>query len=987
MPDLSPLTVPILAIPWTVSGQPIAIGPGQVTDPPAPNPVGLAESNVTITGGWRQDDGSGYEAMPVAFKQLAIPSLPCPHPIGTAPLISVTNTDDLTFSGASRDESIDEGTGSSVHAFGESARCTLLPNLARSIYRMNSDYRAQWVRGAFPSATARATHLCGEIVVPPNTVSVIDDEEFLPERAEFLAHVTNDPHVISEPMDDTIYAPYRVSSSGLVNGVPGDPAGFHSIDSEFPHSMSSPSGAFVPLTHIVVDNLPSVRAKYIGYWAHPHWSFLLAMKAWVGGSIDGYWLPLRQQQAEHSSLPPSENTKERSFVITEPGIEGALLAAIIKSDYLGYRTSWIGIKRFITGLCLDGTALRYVLDSASSSEWNLDIDGDSNPDDAVAVFGSKITLQPLGGSSPKRTIEYDLGNWNNPPYMTAHHAHEINIGWEMTNVESVKVELIGRDGASVVLSDSGATGDIPWPLGGKSTTFAGSWVQDYLQGPGSDEAGGSSAATMADPESNFAFQYLPSKTARWLRFTFTVVEPTDDVFLEYPEFVVAEPGSPDPVTVHETAQVADVVRPSGPGTRFGQLTHWNYRDDFYITTPQVRDPADQASILDVIGYRNTAWRAKAPDDGLDAELATLFDPREFDVRADFARNSDGLYRDTHGFIMESGDSSPLYVLVSSLREVPPLMMFPGRNRAAPLWEPTGALELATYSLCQGPRKYVSAHAPLDLRDPSDDTVWTNAASFVTGWKLRTHDRPTDGSEGLFGVVANGIKKGEGEPYHGFFGTFGARPAWNLCNHHGPFGGYSRAGITQDGLLFDWVKFPIPVDDDGVLAVFDHSVVVREADQIEYLAWPDITHDEKRSELLIAWAETSDGDNWDVLYANSFDYGRTWIQQGVIITGGTMARVVSNQYFRLFMAFVPDGDPSGPGTIQVRYQSAGSSAPDAAVTLKDENQADIKIEAGGFDPSIANDRAGRVLLTAVEEGDTEASDWQSWDDGRTFLKIQ
>ena len=98
---------------------------------------------------------------------------------------------------------------------------------------------------------------------------------------------------------------------------------------------------------------------------------------------------------------------------------------------------------------------------------------------------------------------------------------------------------MGRGGSAVGRSELGQ-GDIAWPLGGSATDFAGSWIQDYLLGAGTDEAGGTSAATMADPERNFAFQLLPGKTAEWLRFTFTVDDPLLDVTLDHAQVVLRE---------------------------------------------------------------------------------------------------------------------------------------------------------------------------------------------------------------------------------------------------------------------------------------------------------------------------------------------------------------------------------------------------------------------------------------------------------------
>lgn len=973
IPRLTPNTIPLLATPWTVTGKAVAIGPGQVKIGPN-NPIGDADATVTITGGWRIDDGSGLEALPVSFKSLAEPDLACDFPTPSFVEITVTDTDDMSFVSESTDVTIDLGPQSQVTAIGNFGRLTLLPNLPSAIFRMNDDYDALWVRGALPSAGARSTHVCSDFVIPPVKTSATANEDFLIERSEFLAHVDNDVSPIEDVLGLTVFAPYRLEGAGVINGtgVPADD-GSNTISSEYPVTMSSPNGRFRAL-----EQEQNVINRYVGYWGHRHWSFFMQMEDWVGGDPKTYWGQLRQQWMDNAALPLDENTQTRNFMMTEPMQEGGL-AFNIEQLWLTVESSWVGISRFITGKCLSGSGLRIVLDSASQNEWSLDIDEDSNPDDAVAVFGSSITLQPLSGSSPTRTIQYDMAQFDNAPFMTAHHAFEINVGWSLTNVVSVKVELVGKDDSLVVLSGDGTQGDIPWPLTGTASEFAGTWIQDYLNGPGADEAGGASAATIADPERNFAFQYLPGKTAEWLRFTFTVVDPMLAVTLEYAEFLVADVATPiiSPTKVlHETAQVAIVVRDRGPGTRFGQWTFWDYDGtDSYITTPLVRDPADQSSILDVLGYRNVAWRAIAPDSGLDAELATLFDlGKEYDVRGEFARDAIGLARDTHGFLFDGGFSSPVYVLVSSLREVPPLVGFPGRRRVADLWEPDGIYELGTYSLCQGKRQYVSAHDPTDIQEQAGGEIWTNAESFLVGWELHEHDHITTNVEGDFDYLGRLVKKGEGEPYHGGFAIFDSKEGNHPANYEMPEGHYLRANSVEGDIEVWAVNWTAP--DGG----FDTQDIVTTTGNDVY---PSLGHDHIAHAVWLVFEREDPANTFTIKRGISDDQAVSFNALTTVISNARYPRLaIAPNGTIIIAAFRYDSGSSGPGTIVAKRQLPGDAALSGEFTF----------QSGGGDLAVDDEIIDLIKIPGIEDrwvllvqpsGSSDLKLYESFDECATF----
>lgn len=84
--------------------------------------------------------------------------------------------------------------------------------------------------------------------------------------------------------------------------------------------------------------------------------------------------------------------------------------------------------------------------------------------------------------------------------------------------------------------------------------------------------------------------------------------------------------------------------------------------------------------------------------------------------------------------------------------------------------------------------------------------------------------------------------------------------------------------------------------------------------------------------------------------------------------------------KVVSVFEYNSGSSGPGKIKVKYQGPGDAALGAA------NVTTFNVEPVGFDISFAPARSGSLILTAVAEGDTEPSEWESTDEGETWTAL-
>ncbi|HLK15602.1 MAG TPA: hypothetical protein VKT78_12425, partial [Fimbriimonadaceae bacterium] len=275
-----------------------------------------------------------------------------------------------------------------------------------------------------------------------------------------------------------------------------------------------------------------------------------------------------------------------------------------------------------------------------------------------------------------------------------------------------------------------------------------------------------------------------------------LADPTQPIQLGYPVFTL--PAQP-PAVVQETGDTAIALWPNGPGIRFGSWAWWV--SGAWQNPPAVRPFGQTSTILDWLAFKRVVAVPEAADAGIDAEIATLYDPVELSTRGDLAA-------DTHSFLA-APNAKLAGFLVSALAELPPLAVFPGRARNADL-QPTGAFALESWSHAKGPRDLVGAQVPANLFDPGG-AQWTAPTGAPAGWCIARHDRAVTNSEdATFTVRSGDTIYAHASPWHGYSCVLlpgeGAQP-WILQSD---FGELHLAYLIAGDIYYKWSPFPVPL---------------------------------------------------------------------------------------------------------------------------------------------------------------------------------
>lgn len=661
---------------------------------------------------------------------------------------------------------------------GIGAQCDLL----RSVKRWVPDDHAELIyRGGFPETTATASAACWN--VSSNSVDLTDpttsasaSEIVHPSRSNYLGTVTGSTHAIEDPLADTNYAwitqsgdkwtirdkSLTVISPGSCGFVPpgntypdrntyltGVYAKRNSIAGEFPGSVEDSTANPDLLGYL--DHLEE-RVRYQNYISDPHWSFatwfpentidtdldtdLDAQNIWQVGGVDTpveYWLSIKQQYLSHTSLPLADDRRTRNFLpilpLRDSGFSTWWPGNIGGEDVAGW---WWGVTRFYVKDLDPPASLTY--SSASSPLWT--------GTDCSLSHGANITITP---STTTPVVELDLGSYSEELYQFPLIALIATLNWTGANITGVDVYLESRSGERALMCDS--TGDHLFPEG-PDTEYAGSWGQElgsgYVATLGTDtEVSGVSPTVLTDAEQVVNFELLPGRKGAKLRFEFTLSS-TASITLDYPQLWF----QPDPPRViQEHSQHSVMIVPGGSFARFGQHVWWN--GSTLAVTPEVKEPGWPyaagfwtSSLLDALCWRRVVTEGVAANDGLDTEIATIFDAVE-------GQSRDRADTKNPAMLLHGGDYGR-FVHVVSLRAIPPCSNLPEKARNTTTMQPTGSWEQEAWSYAVEPRRVVApGTTPVHLATPGG-TVWTavEPTSGVTGWTVTMHRRPVDNLEGV-----------------------------------------------------------------------------------------------------------------------------------------------------------------------------------------------------------------------------------------------
>jgi len=810
-------------------------------------------------GGWRVRQGGAPIAFPVrvaagaAWQASDFPCSDC-TPSFDPPSASDTWNADVpyssfasatTSSGTNGDCSWERVIGT---ASSKQSQIWLLPDLPRAYLSLSaapqsaivhrlaqpnvdriSDYISRrWVyRNASP---CRYEQSCDT----PLTVS----ERVYSERAAAVERV--DPPLNLEPSQ--LYAPFLMSagcsySVVLRLSIDCDPCNLpistpDAYDATatrfFPFVPDSITGYYEPSTG---DTTTDWVVRYLHAWAHPHWSHFLWWADWSLGEplqpapyLD-YWLPLQQQWLGDPNLPESQRTRERNQCLLEP-LTVSPYTDWIADTLIGYPTLWVGASRFDV-LPLPDVGQRQ-LTAASQPRW--------------AASGATLTFNPgsiaVSPSSATHTLEFDLTDWQVPPYLYPVLADSVRIAVSDPNAE-VRVYLVDFAGETVLL-DPHPSDSTRYPYRASAESiYAGSWAQSYAANlSGYSETGqdllpaGRSALVMGDNARRTVWEMLGSRTPSKLRIVVSQDSPTDYT-LEYPTFYRDTPSVS--CAYPETAHTQAVVR-GEQLWRHGGL-------EFLLTTPvpNLRPPHTSPTVYDALCLQNLLYRGVAFQTDMFAIASTLYDVNEWDTSfAELRTATRALIRP----LRQRTNSEPQWVLINAWREVPPLACLPRRRRDIDTLAENGDWGQWSYVLSPIRRYIVNPENYLHLHRVEYDsggnetarTQLTTALATVGRYHITAHAQALENDE----VITDWSGQQVQSPRYLFHlnGRDYARAT--------PFHGYSAVIVLIQGSPASAIE----VDGRRAWLAWSRGAQLQTHHRVDYTQW--LTRDYPAPILWLAW---------------------------------------------------------------------------------------------------------------------------------------
>ena len=205
---------------------------------------------------------------------------------------------------------------------------------------------------------------------------------------------------------------------------------------------------------------------------------------------------------------------------------------------------------------------------------------------------------------------------------------------------------------------------------------------------------------------------------------------------------------------------------------------------------------------------------------------------------------------------------------------------------------------------------------------------------------------------------------------------GAEP-WNLENSVGQ---YYSAFRDLSRIRFRRAPFTIPPYELSEIAAAPPSGYV--------YGEPAFIQDWRhRHILLFSKLEKANPTNVSVMEIVSDDDGKTWSDPTTVFTGARKPRPAIHPSTGAIvrMAYKP-GTPATVGTLVANIQYPGDAAPGAEFTVQEYVNAalrNLSVTDAGFGIAGAADAPGRWLLICTREGEGGPSDFQSWDECKTF----
>lgn len=907
-----PCYCPVLGIPWTI------LGPTDFdTDGTLPE-----HGELTISGGWRFDQGAGWVTLPVTLPPFGASASATIPP---ASILSATNTWNgaiecvLDFFGASA-QPPSRGTG-------EDMSLTLLPDLDKSYTKLGVDTSDIWYRAEMPRVTktdaleVRANDEFGVGTITPTGGEVTVYEE----ESELLQAINSAASDVEDILPPASYAPCSCSSGDKRYAVvaPAVPEG-QTMTFIFPLAVTFGGSAWSSyLSHL------SPLVEYLSSWASPHWHIFSHFESWyLMGSNEtptDYWHPIREKWIHNTTASIDNDT--RTSIVGEPTPFESGIAPfwLLNTGFLG----WPGMHRFDVLSRTIRTSYTYT--SASSSLWNATTGSISH--------GADIDLTASGGSC---VFELDLGSHTVEPYLWPHIASHVTVDWPLTNVTAARVYVVGVDGENVLLEQTAGDGETTpgvtyrLPQFG-AAKFAGSWAVENGFGVVTDAASdiapdGISSTVYGGAEGAGANELGPTGTGAKLRFEFDL---TGAASMDYPTLEYDPDGAPG-IAV-ENSNIQALLWPSGPGVRFG---YGSYYVAGLQNPPVLKGLGARNTMVDAYCWSKQWLLGEAYDDGLTTYINSIYDTTEIQTLsvADAGSNSCMLPTSwTQGDATSMGLVATAYfALIRNQRETPPVAWMPMKAFNTTTWARTGDYAQIVYVWSQGRRDLIAPGSqPLRLRT-SGGVLWTTTitAGAVTGWTIAGHSNNVTNDEDDFEIYMGTEHLAENvHPWHGYFGVNDAvastslRVSLDTNKAHV----HARAYTTDTGLY---------VGVAGNDLTWSDSVVLGAADDVAIAIVPT---------GLVRWLLAVDSGS--VTYYKSTDGGATFTSIASLGAGtkvGIVADANGNQYL-----YWTDGT-----NIKGQIRDAAGNVVEATFTAVSGVDSGSDVAA---DSSISTGSAWRVVL--------------------------
>lgn len=941
-----------------------------VPDKNQPSGGRSGNSSASVTGGYRfREYGSGtWQALPVNIMTASSSVCSSIAPNPSPPYPSGSNTYNCTCT-ANGILSGSTTQGVSAYITYVTSNCDLwiIPDLPKSVVRLNPNYAAMIYRFAMPQSTIISSSANFDYVTNSNTCNQSSYVHPHPTMSQFLGVPGNSIHPIENPFALPSYCPYDTMGNSFYgyNDNTGEDAQSLTVASSFVGIMDVDwtGDYFPPLT---IEPPPSndvygPLGKYLNVWCAPHWSFMFYFppdsetdsNAWV---LDGnskapsqYWIPIRTQWLHNSALPPAEGDNTRTDLC---------LAPLANQPYLlwGDSSPW-GISRFAAETLTSIPS--FTFSSGQSSLFSI-------TNGAGAYGGGNITITPTNTTV---TVNIALQAFSVAPYMLLSIFKSVTLGWSGANVVSAVANLIGQDGSTMQILTAPGTfswqnASIPSP-----TKYCGSWGQDFSYGQTSDagsdyDSNGVSIVSMSDPIHIACDQFLTSYTAKTLQIVFTLANNSTAFTLNYPSF--APPDGTTPFQyVPETGMSGTHIAAGLSGARTGQ---WQ----FFTPSTSIMPPAEYAlggaeSAVDAMATKYALFVGSDPIAGTTSQIASIFNSTEGSGTGNAAL-------DTLGFsFVASGQSYPSFIYCNTLRELPPMYSLPYQTKSASL-APSGSYAQTTYDFSVKPRFLIYPKSVTDIFQPAN-TQWTSGSTYsISGWVVRQHVHPVTNSEdATFFCERNGAKYGILSPWHGYKWTGASpTPASNvqvLCHNTGRL---NVMNIESGGAVRNSVstRHQTPWDVSALTGLTGVDSV-RVCAQNDQSIWMTVNYTSSGSKYVQVYYSDDDGQSF-----NSFGSPMSATQSDI------KANEVGDLYW---VIFTPNSGTTGPGTLSGYFKGGGDTTVTGPFPITN-GTSQIQTDGTQFGLDAGCDQARAWYLAFIVNGESSPSVWMSDDNGLSYIRM-